>query len=109
MYVLGVHPLEVMTLIAEASTVHVPTVDRSAAPAPTLTTMWLWGVLPPVLLHDSPIRNVLAHVEHRAGMVGERRSRRQGDSDRHCQGQQRTASARASSNHQDPKHLSLNP
>src|SRR5215510_3899986 len=32
-----------MTLIAEASTVHVPTVDRSAAPAPTLTTMWLWG------------------------------------------------------------------
>jgi hypothetical protein len=34
-------------------------------------------------------------------MVGERRSRRQGDSDRHCQGQQRTASARASSNHQD--------
>jgi hypothetical protein len=34
-------------------------------------------------------------------MVGERRSRRQGDSNRHCQGQQRTASARASSNHQD--------
>src|SRR5947207_15143381 len=32
-----------MTLIAEASTVHLPTVDRSAAPAPTLTTMWLWG------------------------------------------------------------------
>src|SRR5215468_4248652 len=32
-----------MTLIAEASTVHVPTVDRSAAPAPTRTTMWLWG------------------------------------------------------------------
>src|SRR5438105_4056635 len=32
-----------MTPIAEASTVHVPTVDRSAAPAPTLTTMWLWG------------------------------------------------------------------
>jgi len=65
------------------------------------------GVLPPVLLHDSPIRNVLAHIEHRAGMVGERRGRRQGDSDCHCQGQQRTASARASSNHQDPKHLSL--
>jgi hypothetical protein len=59
------------------------------------------GVLPPVLLHDSPIRNVLADVEHRAGMVGERRSRRQGDSNRHCQGPQRTASARASSNHQD--------
>ena len=52
------------------------------------------GVLPPVLLHDSPIRNVLADVEHRAGMVGERRSRRQGDSDRR-QGQQRTVSARA--------------
>jgi hypothetical protein len=34
-------------------------------------------------------------------MVGERRSRRQGESDRHCQGQQRTASARASSNHHD--------
>src|SRR5260221_6992310 len=32
-----------MRLIAEASTVHVPTVDRSAAPAPTLTTMLLWG------------------------------------------------------------------
>src|SRR5215471_5151882 len=32
-----------MTLIAEASTVHFPSVDRSAAPAPTLTTMWLWG------------------------------------------------------------------
>jgi hypothetical protein len=93
LYVLGVHPLEVMTLIAEASTVHIPTVDRSAAPAPTLTTMWLWGFLPPVLLHDSPIRNVLADVEHRAGMVGERRS--QGNSDRHCQGQQRTASTRA--------------
>src|SRR5262247_912173 len=43
LYVLGVHPLEVMTPIAEASTVHIPTVDRSAAPAPTLTTMWLWG------------------------------------------------------------------
>jgi len=59
------------------------------------------GVLPPVLLHDSPIRNVLAHVEHRAGMVGEHRRRRQGDSGRHCQRQQRTASARSSSNHQD--------
>jgi len=59
------------------------------------------GVLPPVLLHDSPIRNVPAHVEHRAGMVGERRSRRQGDSNRDCQGQQRPPSARASSNHQD--------
>ena len=65
------------------------------------------GVLPPVLLHDSSIRNVLAHVEHRAGMVGERRSRRQGDSDRHCQGQQRTASARASSNHQDRRIAEL--
>src|SRR5262245_33146781 len=43
LYVLGVHPLEVMTPIAEASTVHIPTVDRSAAPAPTLTTMWRWG------------------------------------------------------------------
>src|SRR5437764_1313674 len=32
-----------MMPIAEASTVHVPAVDRSAAPAPTLTTMWLWG------------------------------------------------------------------
>src|SRR5439155_21983834 len=32
-----------MMPIAEASTVHVPTVDRSAAPAPTLTTIWLWG------------------------------------------------------------------
>ena len=29
--------------IVEASTVHVPTVDRSTAPALTLTTMWLWG------------------------------------------------------------------
>src|SRR5215470_249568 len=28
------------------------------------------GVLPTELLHDSPIRNVLAHVERRAGMVG---------------------------------------
>src|SRR5258708_31684852 len=43
LYVLGVRPLEVMRLIAEASTVHVPTVDRSAAPAPTLTTIWLWA------------------------------------------------------------------
>src|SRR5438128_647824 len=32
-----------MTLRAEASTVHVPIVERSAAPAPTLTTMWLWA------------------------------------------------------------------
>src|SRR5215471_2106109 len=44
LYVLAVHPLEVMTPIAEASTVHIPTVDRSAAPASTLTTMWLWGL-----------------------------------------------------------------
>ena len=29
--------------IAEASTVHVPTVDRSAPPAATVTTMRLWG------------------------------------------------------------------
>jgi len=34
-------------------------------------------------------------------MVGEHRSRRKGDSDRHCQDQQRTASAGASSDHQD--------
>src|SRR5436190_1685101 len=32
-----------MMLIAEASTVHVPTVDRGSAPDPTLTTIWLWG------------------------------------------------------------------
>src|SRR3954470_12393754 len=62
------------------------------------------GILPPVLLHDAAIRNVLAYVEHRAGMVGERRSRRQGDPDRHCQGQQRTASARAS---RQTEHLNL--
>jgi hypothetical protein len=30
-------------------------------------------------LDDSPIRNVLAHVEHRAGMVGQCRRRRQED------------------------------
>src|SRR5690349_3021521 len=43
LYVFAVHPLDVMTPIADASTVHVPTVDRSVAPDPTLTTMWLWG------------------------------------------------------------------
>src|SRR5689334_25315512 len=32
-----------MIPIDEASTVHVPTVDRSAAPGLTLTTMRLWG------------------------------------------------------------------
>jgi len=32
-------------------------------------------VLPPVLLDDSPIRGVLGHVEHRAGMVSRGRTR----------------------------------
>src|SRR5262245_61899231 len=39
------------------------------------------GVLPPVVVHDSPKRDVLAHVEHRVGMVRERWSRRQRDSE----------------------------
>ena len=55
------------------------------------------GVLPPVLLHDSPIRHVLAHLEHRAGMVGKCWSGHQGDSDRHCNSQQRPAPADAGS------------
>ena len=33
--------LVLMSLISEASTVHVPTVDGSAAPAPIVITMWL--------------------------------------------------------------------
>jgi len=38
-------------------------------------------VLPPILLYDSRKRNVLAHIEHRAGMMGEgRTSRREQDS-----------------------------
>jgi len=50
--------------------------------------MW---VLPSVVLHNSPIRQVLAHVEHCAGMMGEGRGREQQDSDRHCESQQRAA------------------
>jgi hypothetical protein len=29
------------------------------------------GVLPPVLLYDASIRNILGHIEHRARMMGE--------------------------------------
>ena len=43
LYVAGVQPIAVMTLMDEASIVHVPIVDASAAFAPTVSTIWLCG------------------------------------------------------------------
>ncbi len=40
-------------------------------------------VLPAILLHDALIRNVLGHIEHRAGMVGEARTSRKEQDCRH--------------------------
>jgi hypothetical protein len=51
-------------------------------------------VLPPVVLYDSPICDVLAHVEHRAGMVGECRTSCQQSSDRQGHSQQQPTSGR---------------
>jgi hypothetical protein len=43
-------------------------------------------VLPQILLHDAAVRNISGYIEHRAGMMGERRtSRKQQDSHRENQ------------------------
>ena len=40
-------------------------------------------VLPLILLYDTPIRNILGHIEHRTGMMGEGRTSRKEQDSRH--------------------------
>ena len=63
---------------ADARSLDIPRSDRGTVcrVAPNRDDDVAVRVLPPILLYDGSIRNILGHVEHRARMMSERRTGR---------------------------------